>query len=227
MSNIDWFRFENKDLDFPIYKKNPPVSKSGWVVLFIALFVGYFFIAGTSIFSGIIACVVLIVPVLYYLKWDYKAIFQKPSAKDVALAVALFVGYMVYSIVLGAIISNFGLVSAVGESSLSFLDIPGMIFSLMGEEFFKFIPFMFFLRASFKYSGNRKLSIILSMLIVMFLFACIHAYDFNTLMFALVIQGLGSIFEFIGYIKTKNILVSYITHLCTDVFIVLVSMLSF
>ncbi|MBR0270619.1 MAG: hypothetical protein IJQ68_01285 [Methanobrevibacter sp.] len=57
------------------------------------------------------------------------------------------------------------------------------------------------------------------MLIVMAFFASLHSFDLNTFMFALVVQGLGSIFEFIGYIKTKNILISYITHLCTDVFI--------
>lgn len=92
----------------------------------------------------------------------------------------------------------------------------------MGEEFFKFIPLMFFLRTFFKYTDNRKLSVIMSMLVVIVLFACIHAYDFETLIFALFIQGFGSIFELIGYIKTKNILISYITHLCTDVFIYLI-----
>lgn len=39
---------------------------------------------------AILSCIVLIVPVLHFLKWDYKAIFQKPKPKDVALAVALF-----------------------------------------------------------------------------------------------------------------------------------------
>ena len=46
----------------------------------------------------------------------------------------------------------------------------------------------------------------------MVLFACIHAYDFKMLMFALFIQGFGSIFEeFIGYIKTKKCL-DFIHH---------------
>lgn len=105
MSGVDWFKFENKNLDFPIYKKNPYVSKSGWIVLFIALLVGYLFTGESDVVSGILACIVLIVPVLYFLKWDYKAIFQILSARDVALAVELFVGYMVYSFVLSIILS--------------------------------------------------------------------------------------------------------------------------
>ena len=221
MSNIDWFNFEDKDLDFPIYKNNPAISRSGWIVLFIALAIGYVFVQGSQIQDGIIACIVLIIPVLYYLDWNYEAIFQKPTLKDVVLAIGLFIVYILYAYVMTAVLSNFGIVGNSEGASITFMGIPPLIFSLMGEEFVKFIPFMFLLRTSFKYTDNRKLSIILSMLVVMVLFACIHAYDFKMLMFALFIQGFGSIFEFVGYIKTKNILISYITHLCTDVFIYL------
>ena len=101
MINIDWFNFENKDLDFPIYKENPPISKKAWIVLFIAFFMGYLFSAGTSFQAGIMVCLVLIVPLLYYLKWDYKALFQKPRLKDVAIAIGLFIGYIIYAVIMG------------------------------------------------------------------------------------------------------------------------------
>lgn len=224
MSNVDWFNFENKDLDFPFYRKNPHVPKWGWIVLFIACPLGLILTASSRLHITILACIVLIVPVLYFLKWDYGAIFQKPSLKDVGLAVVLFVGYLVYAIVLGMLLENFGIVGGdlIEESSMSLMSIPPLIFSLMGEEFIKFIPFMFFLRVSYKYSDNRKLSVILSMILVMLFFATLHAFSWNMLLFAIFIQGFGSIFEFIGYIKTKNILVSYITHFFTDFFIYLI-----
>ena len=205
MSNSGWFKFENKDLDFPIYKNNPHISKRGWILLFIALLVGYVFVQGSQILEGIIACIVLIVPVLYFLKWDYKAIFQKPALKDVALAVGLFIAYILYAYVMTIVLSNVGIVGSSDASpTIAFMDIPPLIFSLMGEEFIKFIPFIFFLRIFFKYTDNRKLSVIVSMLVVMVLFACIHAFDFRMLMFALFIQGLGSIFEFIDISKPKT-----------------------
>ena len=144
------------------------------------------------------------------------------SLKDVALAVGLFIAYILYAYVMTIILSNFGIAGNWDASPITFIDIPPLLFSLMGEEFVKFIPFIFFLRILFKYTNNRKLSIIVSVLGVMVLFACMHTYDFKMLMFALFIQGFGSIFEFIGYIKTKNVLISYITHLCTDVFIYLI-----
>ena len=89
----------------------------------------------------------------------------------------------------------------------------------MGEELIKLIPFLLFLRIFYKYSNNRKLSIVAAMLLVMVFFAMLHLMDLKSLPSVLLMQGLGSIFEFYGYIKTKNVFISYITHLLTDVFI--------
>ena len=133
----------------------------------------------------------------------------------------LFAGYMIYSLALLAVLEQFRIVGGdlVGESRVTVISLFPLVFTLMTEELIKFIPFMFFLRVGYKYSHNRKMSVVVAMLLVMAFFATLHAFNFNMLIFALFIRGLGSIFEFIGYIKTKNILISYITHLCTDVFI--------
>ncbi len=221
MYNIDWFSFENKDLDFPFYKKNPYMPKWGWIILFFAAGLGFIVASGESLVFGLIGCCISIIPVLYFLKWDYKAIFQMPKAKEIALAVGLFVGYMIYAFVMDTALVALSIPSAtlVDESTTTIWSIPPLFFSLMGEEFIKFVPFMFFLRIFYKYTDNRKLSVIVSMLLVMLGFAYLHALDPKFLLYAFCMQGLGSIFEFIGYIKTKNILISYITHLCTDVFI--------
>ncbi|WP_405274148.1 hypothetical protein [Methanobrevibacter sp.] len=218
MSNISWFKFEDKDLDFPFYKKNPHIPKWGWIVLFIAMILGLILSISSQIHITALSCVVIIVPVLYFLKWDYKAIFQKLSLRDIALALALFVGYIIYAELMSALIGFFGISGGtlVDSSTITIMSVFSLIFSLMTEEFVKFIPFMFFMRLIYKYSDNRKLSVILSMFIVMIFFASMHAYNWNMFLFAICIQGFGSIFEFIGYIKTKNILVSYISHLCTD-----------
>ena len=124
---------------------------------------------------------------------------------------------------MSTILEQFGIVSSgtIEIGSVNIMRIFTSVFSLMGEEFIKFIPFIFFLRVIYKYTNNRKLGVVISVALVMMMFAAMHAYSVVMFIFALFIQGLGSIFEFIGYIKTKNILVSYITHLCTDVFIFL------
>jgi len=220
MDNIDWFRFEDKDWDFPFYKKNPPISKRGWIALFFALLIGTLLISD-SIIVSLISCMILLLPVLYFLKWDYRAIFRMPKGKDVALAVVLFVGYMIYAIVMSVLLEPAGITSpgTIEESSVTVMSTLSLVFSMMSEEMIKFIPFMFFLRLFYKYTDKRKLSVIASVLIVMMFFASMHAYNLQMLIFAIFVQGFGSIFEFFGYIKTKNIWIPYITHMCTDAFI--------
>ena len=228
MTVIDRFKFEDEGYDFPFYNKNPYIPKWGWVVLFVA------FIAGTllAVISGnlpfiILGCIVFIVPVLYFLKWDYKVIFRMPSRKDLVLIVALFVGYIVYGMVMEMILKQFGIVSpgTMGSEPVTIMTLVTSIFSLMGEEFLKFIPFIFLLRVLYKFSNNRKLSVIISVAIIMAMFACFHAYNPTMLIFALFVQGFGSIFEFYGYIKTKNLIVPYLTHLLTDEIIFIIALL--
>ncbi|WP_407423539.1 type II CAAX prenyl endopeptidase Rce1 family protein [Methanobrevibacter sp.] len=228
MTVIDRFKFEDEGYDFPFYNKNPYIPKWGWVVLFVAFIVGTVLAVITQKLPFIIlGCIVFIVPVLYFLKWDYKAIFRMPSRKDFVLIVALFVGYIVYGMVMEMILKQFGIVSpgTMGSESVTIMTLVTSIFSLMGEEFLKFIPFIFFLRVLYKFSNNRKLSVIISVAIIMVMFACFHAYNPTMLIFALFVQGFGSIFEFYGYIKTKNILVPYLTHLLTDEIIFIIALL--
>ena len=229
MAQTDWFKFEDRDYDFPFYNKNPYIPKWGWIVLFFALFIGFLLSLSNKIYISIIGCIVLIVPVLYFLKWDYKAIFRMLSHRDILLVVALFAGYMIYSIVIGEVLNGVGIVSSgtVDSQSLDVMMMISSIFTILGEEFIKFIPFMFFLRVFYKYTNKRKLSVIISVALIMLMFASMHAYNPIMFIFALCIQGLGSIFEFYGYIKTKNIMVPYLCHLLTDEFIFLIKMLGF
>lgn len=227
MLETDRFKFEDKDYDFPFYNKNPYIPKWGWVVLLLVFIVGTVLSLSDKLHFAILTCIVFIVPVLYFLKWDYKAIFRKLSRRDIALAVALFVGYFVYAMVMGMLLEQMGIVSSgtVDPNSVSPITLVTLIFSIMGEEFIKFIPFMLFLRILYKYTNNRKLSVIASVALVILMFASLHASNPVMLIFALFIQGIGSIFEFFGYIKTKNVLVSYLCHLFTDEFIFIIGML--
>ena len=166
-------------------------------------------------------------PIIILFEWDYKALFQKPRLKDVAIAIGLFLGYMIYVVIMGNVLDIFHLSGAMESVTFTLMYIPLLIFLLMGEELVKLLPFLFFLRVFYKYTDNRKWSIVVSVFIIMVMFALMHSFDLRTFIFALFIQGFGSIFEFIGYIKTKNVLISYITHLCTYVFIIILSVVGF
>ena len=227
MTALDRFKFEDGDFDFPFYNKNPHIPKWGWVVLFIVWFMGFFLAVSDKLHFALMGCIVLIVPVLYFLKWDYKAIFREPSRRDLLLVVALFAGYMIYSLAIGMVLEQIGIVSSgtVDPTSVGAMKLVIAVFNVLGEEFIKFIPFMFLLRVIYKYSNNRKLSVIISVALIMIMFASIHAFNPIMFIFALFIQGFGSIFEFYGYIKTKNVLVSFLCHLLTDEFIFMLMLL--
>ena len=109
--------------------------------------------------------------------------------------------------------------SSPEEMGVTIESTVGLIFSMMGEELLKFIPLMFFMRAVYKFSENLKLSVVISVTIVLIVFGLLHYNPpTNTLVSVLLLQGLGSLFEVYGYLKTKNIFVPYISHLLTDAF---------
>ncbi len=209
--------------DFPYYNNNPRISKTGWMILLLTVplsFLSYMIIGKSSEIAGSIAfCFIMLIPLLYYSNWDYRLILQKPNRNEIILAVLMFVCYMIYSLIMGEILEMFHL---TGLGISEGMDINpemtfSLIFSLMAEELLKFIPLMFFMRLFYRLTSKRKLSLIISTVIVLTCFGLIH-YDpaTTTIISVLLIQGLGSTVGVYGYIKTKNLFVPYISHLLID-----------
>ena len=105
MSVMDYFNFENKDYDFPFYNKNPHISKTGWIMLLLSIPVSVIAMSfcDNEIIGGLLFCLIPLVEVLYYLEWDYKAIFQKPKSSEITLAIILVVGYIIYAMIMDSI----------------------------------------------------------------------------------------------------------------------------
>ena len=147
--------------------------------------------------------------------------FRKPTKNEIILGCVMFIGYMVYSLSIGSVLEMFSLSGVLDQSAeamgVTVESTVGLIFSMMGEELLKFIPLMFFMRVFYKFSQNRNFSIAISTAIVLLGFGLLHyAPPTNTLVSVLLLQGLGSMFEMYGYLKTKNIFVPYISHILTD-----------
>jgi hypothetical protein len=174
----------------------------------------------------------MLIPLLYFSKWDYSLIFRKPTKNEIILAILLFAGYMIYSICVGSVLDIFGLagapISTPEELGVTVESTVGLIFSMMAEELLKFIPLMFFMRLIYKFTENIKLSVSISIAIVLVVFGLLHYMPpMNTLVSVLLLQGLGSFFEMYGYIKTKNLFVPYISHLLTDLISFIIILVGF
>ena len=219
---MKFLEFDNTR-DFPFYNHNPRISKKRWAILLFTLpisLIVYNLIGLVSeLFGSIAFCLTMLIPLLYYSKWDYTLFFHKPDKNEIILAVVMFISYIVYAIVMANILdflhlSGTGIATGI-DVNLEFM--AGLIFSMMAEELLKFIPLMFFMRLVYKLSSNRKLSVIISTVIVITGFGLLH-YDpaTTTIASVLLLQGLGSLFEVYGYLKTKNLFVPYISHILTD-----------
>lgn len=211
--------------DFPFYRHNPRISKSAWFVLLLSVpiaFLTYMLVSLSSeIVGSILFCLIMLIPLLYYSNWNYSLMFRKPTKNEIILGCLMFIGYMIYSMIVANVLDMFGLLSVVSSSveemGVNIESTVALIFSMMGEELLKFIPLMFFMRIVYKFSENLKLAVVISTTIVLIGFGLLH-YDPSTTTLAsvLLLQGLGSLFEMYGYLKTKNIFVPYISHLLTD-----------
>lgn len=210
--------------DFPFYRHNPRISKSGWFLLLLSVPIAYliYALAGevSEIIGSILFCLVMLIPLLYFSGWDYSLMFRMPTKNEIILGVLLFAGYMIYSTVVGLSLDMVGLGGVPETAEAMGINIEstvGLIFSMMGEELLKFIPLMFLMRVVYKFSNNLKLSVVISVTLVLAGFGLLHYYPpSNTLASVLLLQGLGSLFEMYGYLKTKNLFVPYISHLLTD-----------
>ena len=215
---------------------NPRISVGGWLVLLLSVpisFLAYSIVGLESeLIGSVLFCFIMLIPLLYFSKWDYSLIFRKPTKNEIVLAILLFAGYMIYCISVGSVLDIFGLagapISTPEELGVTVESTVGLIFSMMAEELLKFIPLMFFMRLIYKFTENLKLSVSISVAIVLVVFGLLHYMPpMNTLVSVLLLQGLGSFFEMYGYIKTKNLFVPYISHLLTDLISFIIILVGF
>lgn len=222
--------------DFPFYRHNPRISSGGWLLLILSVPVALLVYALVGFESEIIAsvlfCLIMLIPLLYFSKWDYSLMFRKPTKNEIILAILMFAGYMIYALCLGSVLDMVGLggveASSAEEVGVTIQSTVGLLFSMMAEELLKFIPLMFLMRLVYKFTDNLKISIAVSTALVLLGFGLLHyAPPTNTIVSVLLLQGLGSLFEMYGYLKTKNLFVPYISHLLTDAVMFIIILVGF
>ena len=145
--------------------------------------------------------------------------FRKIRRNDITPILIVVFLQAAYSFGMLYILSLLGLASkapvdaeAQTTTIISFLS---MAIQLMGEELFKVILLILVMHIVYRFL-NRKQSIIFSLIITLAAFGLLHAGFYGGAVNVLLIQGLGSIFEMYLYLKTKNIMVTYASHLLYD-----------
>ncbi|WP_251859884.1 CPBP family intramembrane glutamic endopeptidase [Clostridium sp. Marseille-Q2269] len=241
MKNNNFFKFENKNVDFPFYKDEPsnltPVASILLFIITIGSVIFYDF-AG-SIIPGVLAPFInIIIPLgalIIIVKSDWKKLFRKIDGKDLLLVIITVIFLFFCNIILGLLLNKFfgakpNPLSHIIESSSVYeiiLLLAKTIPMLLGEELITIIPFLIILRFGTRIlKVSRKKAIIIAWIVTSVIFGAIHlkTYSWNIIQAVFGI-GIARIILTYPYIKTKNIWISFLVHLLNDWIIFLPSLL--
>ena len=212
-------------IDFPFYNDIPKLSAVEWllVVLSVILCVSLIFILPVPEgYLGIFMFILTVIPALYICKGNYGLFFKKAGLKDFKTIILCLIAYYLYTLIVSLFLTYLG-VSLSANAVLSSFQSPDLLLiastfiQLLAEEFFKIFILLFVMYAVYKLTDNRNLSIWVGIIATLLIFALSHASAYsNSILQILLIQGLGSIFSLYPYLKTKNVVASYILHLIVD-----------
>ena len=224
------------ELDFPFYNDNPKIKIIDIIILAITpiLFTIYCFIPYQIFPSGTgpyIFCFVQLIAFLYVARGNISLLIKKPKVKDFVRVIITVILAYVFSISVSAVI-QYGLKIQLTANDVVTSD-KGvafwfeMIFQLFGEELYKILVFLVVLIIIHKLTKKRTFSIVIATTVSLFCFAIMHYTTYNNFLHIILLQGVGSLFCMYNYLKSKNILTSYLQHLLFDFFpIILFSAIS-
>lgn len=225
----DFFKFEKVKEDIPFYNGTPEVSTVGWIGLILGIIIYIIEIRfGHLVFSGsfiidtfimdFVPVLALLIPFLYVLKKRYSLFIKKINITDIVVftIASLIFSYMLLIFVMGTGISPLEL-SVTQNQQNNVLDVLLLMFSLIGEELFKVILIILVMAFVYKFINNRKVALTIACVITLIVFGALHEGGImGGLLKVIIVQGFGSIFDVMLYLRTKNILNSYISHVIFD-----------
>ena len=215
---------KNNELDFPFYNDNPKINTKDIIVLLLVpiLFTIYTFMPfdipfglGPFVFFGI-----HFLAFLYVARGKISLLIKKPSCKDYLRVIGTLLLQFIVSISL-AMILKYVFNIATNSNEVFTMDMNiffwiKIIFQLFGEELYKILIFLAVLTIMYKKTKKRTLSITIAVTISLLCFAFLHMTTYNNIIQILLLQGLASLCCYYNYLKTKNILTSYLQHLLFD-----------
>ena len=223
MSLKEKFEFLDDGIDIPFYNDIPKLSTVDWLIVLasILLMIGYITVIPIPpVYLPMAIFLTGTIPALYICKGNYSLFFKKLKINDIPLIILCVIGIYAYTLIMGSIINYFtGSMAAHAEvtEAVTLMSTVGLIFQLLGEEFFKIFILLLLMHVIYKVTGNRSTSLFIGLIGAMIIFGLVHyqAYEGRILQIILI-QGFGSIFEYFAYLKTKNVWVAYLIHIIRD-----------
>ena len=220
-----WFKWERPDIDFPFYNDDAVPDQHAWLLIGASLLVAVllnilpFFPGDKTIIKVIIVFLIPLAALLFVARGDIGTIIKRPRLGDIPLIIIVVVLEMAFSIAIGQLLQVIGMPASsnplMGET-MSAWRIALVFVQLFGEELFKTNMLLGILLLMFRRTGDRKKAVIIATLITLLIFGLAHYAAYGSILQILLIQGLGSVICQFAYLKTKNMLVTYVAHLIFD-----------
>ena len=220
----EFFKFERIKEDIPFYNGTPELSLVDWIALIAGFVISFLIYRGAIPLEPIPGLVVgflaSVLPVLWVFRGNYSLIFKKITRADIKPMVILTVVGFIYSLVAVGICGVLGIIPMeknIGLAVFTFsTEAVILIVHLFAEELFKLAILLISMFVVYKFAKNRKVSLIISMIITAVLFAACHEGSSGPMLQVLIVQGVSTIFDLILYLNTKNIVATYISHVVFD-----------
>lgn len=226
----DFFKFEEREFDFPFYNGIPSLSKVDWFIFLLAPILMIVFSSTNTRaiplinliptdFYPLVYFLVTFIPVAYVCKGKLGLFFKKLKINDFKIIIICFFAYFIYSAIIVSILSICGVNASPNPITEETITLTGFIFlliQLLGEEFFKVSLFILGMALFYHFTKDRKKSLIFGAIVSMTIFGLVHYGAYGNVIHCLLVIGVGSLIHIYPYIKTKNILATYILHILID-----------
>lgn len=232
MKKNDFFRFENKNDDFPFYNGNPInfTPFQSWFLLIVSVGSVVFFEVGASFLPKFMHPFInIIIPLGAFaivVKSNWTKIFRKIYFKDILLVFGVLIVSLIVSSISGFLLSKYAgatanpaAVSLSGNSTFeNIMFMVKLIPMLFGEELITIIPFLVILQFATKnLKLSRKQAITIAWIVSAIIFGALHLKTYNwNIIHAIVGIGIARLVLTLPYIKTKNIWISTFVHVLND-----------
>ena len=217
-------KLRRKYIDFPFYNDNPKISN---IDIFILLIVPILFTIYTFLpyrlpwgITPFVFCGLHLLAFLYVARGKLSLLVRNPNFRDYVRIIVTLILQYIFTIGLSLFLSHKYQIAFNGngifESDMGLMFWIKIIIQLFGEELYKILIFLGMLTIMFKTTKRRKLSIFVALIVSLTFFSFLHMTTYNNILQILLLQGVATIFCFYNYLKSKNIMTSYIHHLLYD-----------
>lgn len=227
----DFFKFEDEGEDFPFYNGIPKLSIGEWVILALApILMGLIILTPTSWIPyynsipnsaiQVTYFLVTFIPIAYVCHGKLGLLFKKPRLNDFKVIIICVILYIVWGLLVNYIGSSLGFTvsaNAISKTPLSILDGVFIAIQLMAEDFFKVSILLIGMGLIYNFTKNRKSALVFGVFASMMIFGLAHMTSYDNNLFQCVVTiGIGTVIHLYPYLKTKNFVNTYITHIIID-----------